>query len=199
TRARKVADVPQSTAQGTPPVETPRTDPTPAETPAASEPTPSESPKPEPTPAAESPKIEELVEPRKRETSSAARNKPASAAKPKASLRNTPVRKKTAAGIAEQDADESEEVELTLTLPLPQRAVKLKEFLDTHPDSKSRPRATELLISTHAALGDQKLKNGDPVGGVEQLLRAIDEADVSISDKLFSGVIAQIPVNLYLR
>src|SRR2546423_7444950 len=70
TRARKVADVPQSTAQGTPPVETPRTDPTPAETPAASEPTPSESPKPEPTPgptpAAESPKIEELVEPRKR-------------------------------------------------------------------------------------------------------------------------------------
>jgi hypothetical protein len=55
------------------------------------------------------------------------------------------------------------------------------------------------LISTHAALGDQKLKNGDSAGGVEQLLRAIDEADVSISDKLFSGVIAQIPMNLYLR
>ena len=30
-------------------------------------------------------------------------------------------------------------------------------------------------------------------------MRAIDEADVSISDKLFSGVIAQIPMNLYLR
>ena len=203
TRARKVTDVPQSSAQGTPPVETPRSDPTPAETPAASEPTPAESPKtestPGPTPAADTPKIEELVEPRKPETSSAARNKPASAAKPKASVRNTPVRKKTAAEIAEQDADESEEVELTLTLPLPQRAVKLKEFLDTHPDSKSRPRATELLISTHASLGDQKLKNGDSAGGIEQLLRAIDEADLSISDQLFSGVIAQIPMNLYLR
>src|SRR5678816_4656478 len=65
--------------------------------------------------------------------------------------------------------------------------------------SKARPRAIELLISTHAALGDQKLKNGDNVGGTQQLLRAIDEADVSISDKLFSGVIAQIPTNLYLR
>ncbi len=92
-----------------------------------------------------------------------------------------------------------EEVELTLTLPLPQRAVKLKEFLDTHPESKARPRATELLISTHAALGDQKLKNGDTAAGVEQLLRAIDEADVTITDKLFSGVISQIPMNLYLR
>jgi tetratricopeptide (TPR) repeat protein len=82
---------------------------------------------------------------------------------------------------------------------LPERAVKLKEFLDTHPTSKARPRAVELLISTHAALGDQKLKNGDTVGGVEQLMRAIDESDVSISDKLFSGVIAQIPTNLYMR
>jgi hypothetical protein len=51
----------------------------------------------------------------------------------------------------EQDCDEIDEVELTLTKPLPERAVKLKEFLDTHPDSKARPRAIELLISTHAA------------------------------------------------
>ncbi len=82
---------------------------------------------------------------------------------------------------------------------MPERAVKLKEFLDTHPNSKARPHAIEYLISAHAALGDQKLKNGDSVGGVDQLMRAIDEADVTISDKLFSGVIAQIPINLYLR
>ena len=31
------------------------------------------------------------------------------------------------------------------------------------------------------------------------MLRAIEEADVSISEKLFTGVIAQIPMNLYLR
>ena len=96
------------------------------------------------------------------------------------------------------DEAEAEEVELTLTLPLDKRAIKLKEFLATHPNSKARPRATELLISTHAALGDQKLKNGDPKG-VDDLLTAIAETDVTMSDQLFSGVIAQIPMNLYLR
>lgn len=184
TRRRTVADAQKAVAQATPPVETPQTDPTPTDTPAAAEPTPSESPKTEASPA-ESPKIE-----------------PAKTTTRKASATtrvNAPVRKKTPAQIAEEDADESEEVELTLTLPLDKRAVKLKEWLDAHPNSKSRTRATELLISTHAALGDQKLKNGDIAGGTEQLFRAIEEADVTISDQLFSGVIAQIPTNLYLR
>jgi uncharacterized protein len=97
------------------------------------------------------------------------------------------------------DEAEAEEVELTLTLPLLKRVTKLKEFLETHPKSKAVPRATELLISAHAALGDQQLKNGDSVGGVEQLMLAIDQADTSISEDLFSGVISQIPMNLYLR
>lgn len=97
------------------------------------------------------------------------------------------------------DEDESEQVELTFTKPLAQRPAILKDFLDTHPNSKARPRAHELLISTHAALGDQLLKNGDSAGGIEELMVAIDEADTSIPDSLFSGVIAQIPLNLYLR
>ena len=97
------------------------------------------------------------------------------------------------------DDDESEEVELTLTKPLAERAVLLKKFLDTHPDSKSRTRATELLISTHAGLGDQKLKNGDMAGGVEQLMLAISESNPQVTDELFKGVISQIPMNLYLR
>ena len=188
---RVVSDAPKQEPQPTPPAEAPRTDPTPSDTP-VTEPTPTDSPKPEPA-AAESPKTEDNP-PASTTKTTKSTSKKGSAAKI-----NTPVTKKTAAEIAEQDADESEEVELTLTKPLAERAVKLKEFLDTHPDSKSRPRATELLISTHAALGDQMLKNGDSVGGVEQLLRAIDEADTGISDQLFSGVIAQIPMNLYLR
>ena len=97
------------------------------------------------------------------------------------------------------DEDESEEVELTLTLPLARRAEKLKRFLETHPNSKSRARATELLISTHAGLGDQFLKNGDVENGIKHLMLAIDEADTTVSDQLFSGVIAQIPSNLYIR
>jgi tetratricopeptide (TPR) repeat protein len=196
-RSRRVtSDVAKAEPQPTPPEETPRVEPTPAETPVA-EPTPTESPKSEPV-AAESPKPEESPDnytPKTKKTTTKATSKRTGAA----AKTNTPVKKMTAAEQAELDLDELEEVELTLTKPLPERAVLLKEFLDTHPDSKARPRATELLISTHAALGDQKLKNGDSIGGVEQLLRAIDEADVSISEKLFTGVIAQIPMNLYLR
>lgn len=97
------------------------------------------------------------------------------------------------------DEDESEEVELTLTLPLSDRIVKLKEFLEDYPNSKSRPRAIELLISSYAGLGDQRLKNGDSMGGIEQLMLAITEAPTNMSDKLFSGVVSQIPLNLFLR
>lgn len=191
TRPRVVSDAPKAVAQATPPADP---EPSPAETPAA-EPKPSESPtespKTEPTPA-ESPATE-VVTPPKSEKTTTPRTKSAT------TKVKTPVVKKTPEEIKEEELDEIDEVELTLTKPLAERAVKLKEFLDTHPTSKARPRAVELLISTHAALGDQKLKNGDTVGGVDQLLRAIDEADVSVSDKLFSGVIAQIPTNLYLR
>ena len=113
---------------------------------------------------------------------------------PKTTITNQKV---TAAAV--DDDAELEEVELTLTLPLSKRAEKLKAFLASHPESKARPRATELLISTHAGLGDQFLKDGDADNGIKQLMLAIDEADVGISDKLFKGVIAQIPSNLYLR
>ena len=90
-------------------------------------------------------------------------------------------------------------MELTLTLPLPERIVKLKEFLADYPDSKSKPRAIELLISSYAGLGDQRLKNGDTAGGIEQLMLAINEAPTDMSDKLFSGVVSQIPLNLFFR
>ena len=194
TRPRVVSDASKAEAQATPPSEQPRTEPTPTETPAA-EPAASESPKPEPV-ASESPKTEEPTTAPPKTESSNTRKKPTTT---KNTTKTTPVTQKSAAEIAEEELDEIDEVELTLTKPLPDRAVKLKEFLDTHPNSKARPRAIELLISTHAALGDQQLKNGDTVGGVQQLMRAIDEADVSVSDKLFSGVIAQIPMNLWLR
>jgi len=97
------------------------------------------------------------------------------------------------------DEAESEEVELTLTKPLEERVAKLRAFLDEHPESKSRPRATELLISANAGLGDERLKKGDTAGGIEQLMQAIADAPVNASEKLFSGVISQIPLNLYLR
>lgn len=97
------------------------------------------------------------------------------------------------------DAAEIEEVELTLTKPFEERINLLKKFLDAHPDSSAKTRALELLISSYAASGDERLKKGDSVAGVEQLLLAISEAPLTSSDKLFAGVISQIPLNLYLR
>lgn len=116
----------------------------------------------------------------------------------------TPRVEKTATKVTDAEAllideDESEEVELTLTLPLDARVAKLKVFIEEHPDSKSKSRAIELLISAYAALGDQKLKKGDSSGGIEQLMLAIAEVPANASDKLFSGVMSQIPLNLYLR
>ena len=126
----------------------------------------------------------------------------ASRTRPRSATRDekTAVRtKKPEAEELSTDEDESEEVELTLTLPVAARVVKLKEFLAEHPDSKSRGRAIELLVSAHAALGDERLKKGDSAGGIEELMLAISEAPVTASERLFSGVISQIPSNLYLR
>ncbi|MEO7971182.1 MAG: TPM domain-containing protein, partial [bacterium] len=108
------------------------------------------------------------------------------------------VRPRAVANTATNDA-EAEEVELTLTLPVADRVTVLKKFIEAHPDSSAKPRALELLISSYAASGDQLLKQGDSAAGVEQLLLAISEAPPTSSDKLFAGVISQIPLNLYLR
>jgi uncharacterized membrane protein YgcG/tetratricopeptide (TPR) repeat protein len=97
------------------------------------------------------------------------------------------------------DEDELEEVEVTLALPLVERISTLKEFIAQHPKSKAIPRARELLVSAHAALGDSLLRVRDSAGGIEQLMMAIDEAPLDASEKLFAGVVAQIPMNLYLR
>ena len=86
-----------------------------------------------------------------------------------------------------------------MTLPVEARVAKLKEFLQQHPESKSRPRAIELLVSAHAAVGDERLKKGDSAGGVESLMAAITEAPVTSSERLFTGVISQIPLNLFVR
>jgi uncharacterized membrane protein YgcG/tetratricopeptide (TPR) repeat protein len=153
-------------------------------------------PVPAPTPAAEP--VETAVKPAVDEKL-AVSTRPLRVNKPKEIA--TPDKTKTSSYVntPEDDADESEEVELVLTLPLAERPAKLKEFLEAFPKSKSRARAIELLVSTYASLGDQKLKDGDRAAGLQQLSLTISEAPANISDKLFAGVVAQIPSNLYLR
>lgn len=110
-----------------------------------------------------------------------------------------PLVRPRAVGNRATDEADAEEVELTLTLPVAARVTALKKFLEAHPDSSARPRALELLISSYAASGDELLKKGDSAAGIGQLLLAISEAPLTSSDKLFAGVISQIPLNLYLR
>ena len=209
TRPRVVAETSKPTAETTRPQDP---QPSPSTDAPKSEPTPTETPKPEaspsetPKPAATSPEsvpepvkndpsvINELPTPKSPATKPPRRNISATG--------TTNVNKKATQLRPSQPVepeDEAETVALTLVLPVAERIVKLKEFLDTHPQSKERPNAIEYLVSGYAQLGDQKLKNGDMAGGVEQLFYAIDAADNTTSDKLFSGVIAQIPANLYLR
>lgn len=125
------------------------------------------------------------------------RTRPRSGSRNEGTAAGTKKPETTVAAVSEED--ESEEVELTLTKPVAARIALLKTFLATHPVSKSRGRAIELLVSSHAALGDERLKKGDSAGGIDQLMTAIAEAPANASERLFSGVISQIPSNLYLR
>lgn len=197
TRPRVVAEAPKvQDPQPSPSTDAPKSEPTTTETPKPEAAT-SETPKPEASPV-ETPKTEPTVT----EAPKPESEKPSGTITAKGT---TNVNKRTAKTTplkttqAVEPEDEEETVALTLVLPVAERITKLKEFLDTHPESKERPHAIEYLVSAYAQLGDQKLKNGDDAGGVEELLRAIDTADNTTSDKLFSGVISQIPTNLYLR
>lgn len=181
----------ETPSPGSSPAETPKVDPTPTESPKI-DPTPSESSKTETT-------ITELPETPKKSSIEAAKP-PRRNLNAKGTTTVKSTTKKPAATTPVQEEDDEETVSLTLVLPVAERIVKLKEWLDTHPDSKERARAIEYLVSAHATIGDQKLKNGDSAGGIEHLQLAIDAVDPATTpDNLFTGVIAQIPTNLYLR
>ena len=88
---------------------------------------------------------------------------------------------------------------MTLTLPADKRIDALKAFIAAHPKSIAVTRANELIVVAHAMLGDQKLQAGDVDGGLQQFRLAISEAPSDMSDRLFTEVIARIPLNLFLR
>ncbi|HSP61505.1 MAG TPA: TPM domain-containing protein [Pyrinomonadaceae bacterium] len=95
--------------------------------------------------------------------------------------------------------DDLEQVELTLTLPVDKRIDALKAFIAAHPKSVAVPRANELIVAAHATLGDQKLQAGDVSGGLDQFHLAFSEAPPDLPDRLFTEVLARIPLNLFVR
>jgi tetratricopeptide (TPR) repeat protein len=120
--------------------------------------------------------------------------KPA-AARPKASAK----------GAGGEDAQKSELEEIVKTddagralHSAAERVERLQAFVKDHPNSAQLLRAEELLTSARAALGDEKLRGGDRAAGVELFRAAVAEAPEGMSDKLFAGVVSQLPANLYV-
>jgi tetratricopeptide (TPR) repeat protein len=95
--------------------------------------------------------------------------------------------------------DEKEQVELTLTLPADKRIDALKAFIATHPNSVALPRANELLVVAHAMFGDQRMQAGDVETGLQQFRLALSDAPAEMPDRLFTDVIARIPLSLFMR
>lgn len=133
------------------------------------------------------------------------------AATPKdAPVKDAPVKSATAkdetakdgpAGITGAASDDPLKMELSNALALApaERIEKLKAFIEAHPDSALKRRAAELIVSAHAALGDEKLKAGDAAGGAQQFRLAINESPANMSDQLFAEVVSQLPFNLFVR
>jgi uncharacterized membrane protein YgcG/tetratricopeptide (TPR) repeat protein len=101
--------------------------------------------------------------------------------------------------VVSRDAPEKTELDALLPLPPAERIEKLKAFIEAHPRSALKTFAEELLVSAYASLGDEKLKAGDAVGGVEQFGEAITRSPEKISDAFFVKVVSQLPINLYMR
>lgn len=82
---------------------------------------------------------------------------------------------------------------------LNERIEKLKTFLQERPETKLKSKALELLSSTRAVLGDERLRYGDSVNGVEQFRLAVSDAPENSTDLFFDRVLSQIPSNLFWR
>jgi uncharacterized membrane protein YgcG/tetratricopeptide (TPR) repeat protein len=209
------------------PTETPAAAPTPTpEVAPTATPTPSETPSPEPS---QSPTVAATPSPQPSETPASSpqpgespspgasvKATPSGTQSPQASPNASPAATETVADNSARPAkspapdrktntppanpeDEKEAVELTLTLPLDKRIDTLKSFIAAHPNSVALARANELLVVAHAMLGEQKMQGGDTEAGLQQFRAAISEAPADMSDRLFTEVIARIPMNLFLR
>ena len=78
-----------------------------------------------------------------------------------------------------------------------ERITGLQNFIKNFPKSAQIIRAQELIVSARAQIGDEKLRANENAKSIEFFKAAVMDAPVPISDQLFSGVILQIPTNLF--
>ncbi|MBV9209317.1 MAG: tetratricopeptide repeat protein, partial [Acidobacteria bacterium] len=94
---------------------------------------------------------------------------------------------------------EKDELEALIALAPAERIEKLKAFIETHPRSALKSRAQELIVSAHAALGDERLRAGDEAGGAEEFRQAVASIPQPMTDKLFVEVVVEIPKYLFVK
>lgn len=78
------------------------------------------------------------------------------------------------------------------------RIAALKKFTEDFPESENKTFALELISSSRAELGDQKLRLSD-LSGIELFKLAALEAPTPVSNKLYTEILVQIPTNLFFR
>lgn len=97
-------------------------------------------------------------------------------------------------------AAEKADLERAIAVTDPAERIKaLQKFLTSYPKSESKNQALELITSARAALADDLLGAGKPEEGIKMFKLAVTEAPEPIPDKLFDGIIANFPTNLFLQ
>ncbi|MDT7779153.1 MAG: hypothetical protein QOC99_1665 [Acidobacteriota bacterium] len=122
----------------------------------------------------------------------AVKAKPKTTGKPKAGAQQAAAQKPSDEDALKAELDE------VVKLDAAARVERLRAFVKENPDSAQTLRAQELLTSSRAALGDERLRGGDRAAGVELFRAAVAEAPLQMSDKLFAEVVSQLPANLYV-
>lgn len=79
---------------------------------------------------------------------------------------------------------------------LDEKITALQKFAEDYPKSNDRVTALEIVVSTRAQLGDEKLRAGENESGLKFFKDAVTDAPVPMSEKLFADVILQFPTNL---
>lgn len=96
--------------------------------------------------------------------------------------------------------DEQEELKKARALTDPNEKIKaLQKFVIDFPNSTEKNRALEIIVSTRAAIADEKLRAGETEAGIKLFKDAVSDAPTPISEQLFADIILQFPTNLFFR
>lgn len=129
---------------------------------------------------------------------SAAKPKP-TATKPKpAAAKPNPAKPKPKPTPKRDPALEKEAFDKAAAIADPtEKIAALQKFVKAYPLAEEKNHALELIVSSRAVLGDQKLQGHETEAGIALFKLAINEAPVPVPDKLFQGILSNLPTNLF--